>query len=85
MKIVANPRTCKEWRVHISNNISLHDVADVQQHILDISNNNERYMEEIHYIVPPSVRRGHVRVEEVELDEIYHNLKELHPMIQTQS
>ena len=31
-------------------------------------------------IVPPSVHRGHVRVEEAELDEVYHNMEEVPPM-----
>ncbi|KAA0065673.1 GATA zinc finger domain-containing protein 10-like isoform X2 [Cucumis melo var. makuwa] len=57
-----------------SNNAKLRDVADDPQQVLDICNNNERYIEEIHNmydlpIVPPPVHRGRVRVEEAELDE----------------
>ncbi|KAA0049532.1 GATA zinc finger domain-containing protein 10-like isoform X2 [Cucumis melo var. makuwa] len=36
-------------------------------------------------IVPPRVHRGRVRVEEVELDEVYHNVEEVPPTTQTQS
>ncbi|TYK22189.1 GATA zinc finger domain-containing protein 10-like isoform X2 [Cucumis melo var. makuwa] len=73
-----------------SNNARLRDVADDPQQVLDICNNNERYMEEIHNIydlpiVPPPIHRGRVRVEEAELDEVYHKVKEVHPMTQTQS
>uniref|UniRef100_A0A9I9ELB8 Uncharacterized protein n=1 Tax=Cucumis melo TaxID=3656 RepID=A0A9I9ELB8_CUCME len=62
-----------------SNNAKLRDVADDPQQVLDICNNNERYIEEIHNmydlpIVPPPVHRGRVRVEEAELDEVYHNV-----------
>ena len=47
-------------------------------------------MKEIHNmydlpIVPPLVHRGHVRVEELELDEVFHNVEEVHPMTQTHS
>uniref|UniRef100_A0A9I9EKH9 Uncharacterized protein n=1 Tax=Cucumis melo TaxID=3656 RepID=A0A9I9EKH9_CUCME len=71
-----------------SNNARLRDVANDPQQVLDICNNNERYMEEIHNmydlpIVPPLAHRGCVRVEEVELDEVYHNVEEVPPMTQT--
>ena len=36
-------------------------------------------------IVPQPVHRGRVRVEEAELDEIYHNVEEVSPTTQTQS
>uniref|UniRef100_A0A9I9CU75 Uncharacterized protein n=1 Tax=Cucumis melo TaxID=3656 RepID=A0A9I9CU75_CUCME len=47
-------------------------------------------MEKIHNmydlpIVPPPVHRGRVRVEETELDEVYHNVEEVPPTTQTQS
>ncbi|TYK18868.1 GATA zinc finger domain-containing protein 10-like isoform X2 [Cucumis melo var. makuwa] len=47
-------------------------------------------MEEIHNtydlpIVPPPVHKGCVRVEEVELDEVYRNVEEVPPTTQTQS
>ncbi|TYK01176.1 GATA zinc finger domain-containing protein 10-like isoform X2 [Cucumis melo var. makuwa] len=75
------------WR---SNNARLRDVADDLQQFLDICNNNERYMEEIHNmydlpIVPPPVHRGCVRVEEAELDKVYHNVEEVPSTTQTQS
>ena len=68
----------------------LHDVADDPQKVIDICNNNERYIKKIHNmynlpIVPPPIHRGHVRVEEAKLDEVYHNVDEVHPMTQTQS
>ncbi|TYK02837.1 serine/threonine-protein phosphatase 7 long form-like protein [Cucumis melo var. makuwa] len=71
-----------------SNNARLRDVANDPQQVLDICNNNERYMEEIHNmydlpIVPPLAHRGCVRVEEVELDEVYHNVEEVPPTTQT--
>ncbi|TYK11193.1 mediator of RNA polymerase II transcription subunit 12-like isoform X1 [Cucumis melo var. makuwa] len=73
-----------------SNNARLRDVADDPQQVLNICNNNKRYMEEIHNmydlsIVPPPVHRGRVRVEEAELDEVYHNVEEVPPTTQTQS
>uniref|UniRef100_A0A9I9EFD9 Uncharacterized protein n=1 Tax=Cucumis melo TaxID=3656 RepID=A0A9I9EFD9_CUCME len=63
-----------------SNNARLRDVTDDSQQVLDICNNNERYMDEIYNmydlpIVPPPVHRGRVRVEEAELDEVYHKWK----------
>ncbi|TYK16354.1 GATA zinc finger domain-containing protein 10-like isoform X2 [Cucumis melo var. makuwa] len=36
-------------------------------------------------IVPQPVHRGRVRVEEAELDEVYHNVEEVPPTTQTQS
>uniref|UniRef100_A0A9I9EG94 Uncharacterized protein n=1 Tax=Cucumis melo TaxID=3656 RepID=A0A9I9EG94_CUCME len=36
-------------------------------------------------IVPPPLHRGRVRVEEAELDEVYHNVEEVPPTTQTQS
>ena len=36
-------------------------------------------------IVPPPVNMGRVRVEEPELDEVYHNVEEVPPVTQTQS
>uniref|UniRef100_A0A9I9CFR1 Uncharacterized protein n=1 Tax=Cucumis melo TaxID=3656 RepID=A0A9I9CFR1_CUCME len=61
------------------NNARLRDVADDPQQVLDICNNNLRYMEEIHNmynvsIVPLPVHRARVQVEEAELDEVYHNV-----------
>ncbi|KAA0040602.1 mediator of RNA polymerase II transcription subunit 12-like isoform X1 [Cucumis melo var. makuwa] len=73
-----------------SNNARLRDVADDPQQVLDICNNNLRYMEEIHNmynvsIVPLPVHRARVRVEEAELDEVYHNVEEVPHTTQTQS
>uniref|UniRef100_A0A9I9E905 Uncharacterized protein n=1 Tax=Cucumis melo TaxID=3656 RepID=A0A9I9E905_CUCME len=73
-----------------SNNARLRDVADDPQQVLDICNNNERYMEEIHNmydlpIVPLPIHRGRIRVEEAELDEVYHNVEEVPPTTKTQS
>ncbi|TYK04204.1 mediator of RNA polymerase II transcription subunit 12-like isoform X1 [Cucumis melo var. makuwa] len=67
-----------------SNNARLRDVTDDSQQVLDICNNNERYIDEIYNmydlpIVPPPVHRGRVRVEEAELDEVYHKVEELSP------
>ena len=47
-------------------------------------------MDEVHNmydlpIVPPTVHRGRVRVEEAELNEVYHNVEEVPPTTQTQS
>ncbi|KAA0054576.1 mediator of RNA polymerase II transcription subunit 12-like isoform X1 [Cucumis melo var. makuwa] len=74
----------------ISNNARLRDVVNDPQQVLDICNNNERYMDEVHNmydlpIVPPTVHRGRVRVEEVELNEVYHNVEELPPTTDTES
>ena len=60
----------------------------IHNKVLDIYNKNERYIEEIHNmydlpIVPPPIHRGHVRVEEAELDEVYHNVEEMPLMTQT--
>uniref|UniRef100_A0A9I9DXD3 Uncharacterized protein n=1 Tax=Cucumis melo TaxID=3656 RepID=A0A9I9DXD3_CUCME len=71
-----------------SNNVRLRDVAYDPQQVLDLFNNNERYMKEIHNmydlpIVPPLVHRGRVRVEEDELDEVYHNVEEMPHTTQT--
>ncbi|KAA0066290.1 gag protease polyprotein [Cucumis melo var. makuwa] len=74
-----------------SNDRRLRDVADNQQQVLDICNNKERYMKEIHYMYTiyllynPLVHKGSVPVEEVERDEVYHNVEEVPPMTQTQS
>ncbi|XP_050945474.1 uncharacterized protein LOC127150827 [Cucumis melo] len=74
-----------------SNNIRLRNVADDPQQVLNICNDNEQYMENIHYmydvpIVPVSVQRRRPLVQEPDqLEEVDQHGEEVPPMTQTQS
>ncbi|XP_050946586.1 serine/threonine-protein phosphatase 7 long form homolog [Cucumis melo] len=74
-----------------SNNIRLRNVADDPQQVLNICNDNEQYMENIHYmydvpIVPAPVQRRRPLVQEPDqLEEVDQHGEEVPPMTQTQS
>uniref|UniRef100_A0A9I9D3T2 Aminotransferase-like plant mobile domain-containing protein n=1 Tax=Cucumis melo TaxID=3656 RepID=A0A9I9D3T2_CUCME len=74
-----------------SNNIRLQNVADDPQQVLNICNDNEQYMENIHYmydvpIVPAPVQRRRPLVQEPDqLEEVDQHGEEVPPMTQTQT
>ncbi|XP_050941487.1 uncharacterized protein LOC127149667 [Cucumis melo] len=74
-----------------SNNIRLRNVADDPQQVLNICNDNEQYMENIHYmydvpIVPAPVQRRRPLVQEPDqLEEVDQHGEEVPPMTETQS
>ncbi|TYK05068.1 GATA zinc finger domain-containing protein 10-like isoform X2 [Cucumis melo var. makuwa] len=74
-----------------SNNSRLQNVADDPQHVLNICNDNEQSIENIHYmydvpIVPAPVQRRHALVQELDqLEEVDQHVEEVPPVTQTQS
>uniref|UniRef100_A0A9I9ELA6 Uncharacterized protein n=1 Tax=Cucumis melo TaxID=3656 RepID=A0A9I9ELA6_CUCME len=64
--------TYQVMRENRSNNARLRDVADDPQQYVRST-----------YCIPPPVYRGCVRVEEAELDEVYHNVEEVPPTTQS--
>ncbi|TYK09816.1 mediator of RNA polymerase II transcription subunit 12-like isoform X1 [Cucumis melo var. makuwa] len=74
-----------------SNNIRFRNVADDPQHFLNICNDNEQYIENIHYmydvsIVPAPVQRKRPLVQELDqLEEVDQHVEEVPPVTQTQT
>uniref|UniRef100_A0A9I9DU78 Uncharacterized protein n=1 Tax=Cucumis melo TaxID=3656 RepID=A0A9I9DU78_CUCME len=73
------------------NNIRLQNVADDPQQVLNICNDNEQYIENIHYmydvpIVPALVQRRRPLVQEPDqLEEVDQHVEEVPPVTQTQT
>uniref|UniRef100_A0A9I9EEW9 Uncharacterized protein n=1 Tax=Cucumis melo TaxID=3656 RepID=A0A9I9EEW9_CUCME len=69
-----------------SNNSRLRNVEDDRQQVLNICNNNEQYMENIHYmydvpIVPTPVQRRRALVQEPDqLEELDQHVEEVLPV-----
>ncbi|KAL4014357.1 hypothetical protein IC575_026559 [Cucumis melo] len=74
-----------------SNNIRLRNVADDLQQVLNICNDNEQYMENIHYmydvpiVLAPVQKRCPLVQEPDQLEEVDQHGEEVPPMTQTQT
>ncbi|TYK16382.1 serine/threonine-protein phosphatase 7 long form-like protein [Cucumis melo var. makuwa] len=85
-RFIATGPSVEQFNMDRSNNSRLRNVEDDRQQVLNICNNNEQYMENIHYmydvpIVPTPVQRRRALVQEPDqLEELDQHVEEVLPV-----